>query len=110
MRVLRRLLGERVELILGRGRAWSQVEFTPSDAVAYRQGRLLTPDRAGLPEGGETVPGAWDHEHCAICWATIDAEAPEGCVSDQTCVCPRCYHAYVLPRSIDFIRESGTTG
>lgn len=53
------------------------------------------------PEEWDLVPGAWDHDHCSLCWAHVCshpdhgfAEAyfslttPDGCGS---WVCPPCF-------------------
>jgi hypothetical protein len=45
------------------------------------------------PSKFELVEGGWDHEHCSVCWAKIEAGdsywANDG--SDQVALCPACF-------------------
>ena len=60
---------------------------------------------------GRIIPGGWQHEHCAICWATIAryAETHGYWSEHDTWICESCYERYVLARSIDFMEQSKTS-
>ena len=49
----------------------------------------------------------WDHEHCGICWATIDQNENSTFMksNEDDCICMDCFHESVEVRSIDFIEE-----
>ena len=72
--------GERAELVLDESLAWSSAKW------------------------GETA----DHDHCRICWASINSEenTVHYAASPNLRVCAACYSSYVQPRSVDF-RELG---
>ncbi|MHC4562385.1 MAG: hypothetical protein ACYS8X_06390 [Planctomycetota bacterium] len=52
----------------------------------------------------ECVPGGWDHDHCSICWWTLqEAEDPEvgtgwHCEDSENWVCNECYETLLRPR------------
>ncbi|TMA33075.1 MAG: hypothetical protein E6J87_11175 [Deltaproteobacteria bacterium] len=50
-----------------------------------------------------------DHDHCRICWATINSQenAQHFAASENLRVCPRCHSSYVQRRSIDFTALGG---
>jgi hypothetical protein len=84
--------GERAEIVLDQHRGWTRTRFVPSEAQRF--------DSQGQSAG----EGIWDHEHCALCWKTIDDHSPEAYVDDQDeWLCTDCYVRFVLPRSLDFI-------
>ena len=89
--------GERCLIVLDRSRDWREFTFEPRDAIkTFHDGRK------------EEIPGGWDHEHCAICWATISQKEHHSFMksSQDDCVCPDCFRNHVEPRNIDFIREA----
>lgn len=88
--------GERAQIVLDRSLEWHETTFKPSDAIkSYPGGRK------------EVIPGGWDHEHCAICWAKISqSENPIFKKSNQDdYVCLDCYANHITPRNIDFIGD-----
>lgn len=107
--------GERAEVVLNRTATWSKTKFLARDAIEYvRDGqRLQTEATDDAPTGGRIVPGAWDHEHCAVCWFTISSEM-SGWVSyafpahrrvaNDEWVCLECYEKYVKPGSLAFVQ------
>lgn len=102
--------GERAELVLGFNRSWAERRFEPGDAVRYPSGAgyvLVRASNHTSPPGSDNVKGAWDHEHCEICWAKISPQTdPIGVFSEPDhWVCRECYAKYVVPRSLDFIGE-----
>lgn len=106
--------GERVALVLDTSRNWNKELFKPQDAVAYRSGDKTIVIKVGQPvddipvEGeGRIIKGGWDHEHCAICWESIDEDHPNG-YKDQNneWVCENCYSNYVKPRRLGFIDDT----
>src|SRR5690606_22800672 len=55
--------GEKAIISLDRSLNWQELTFQPRDAIkTYNDGRT------------EEIPGGWDHEHCALCQATISLE------------------------------------
>jgi hypothetical protein len=99
--------GERAELVLT-DQPWQRARFEPRDAVRFTtpEGVLMTEaDRSW--EGGERVPGGWDHAHCEICTEKLGAGGqPHGFLSPpRTWVCERCYRQFVARRSLGFLRD-----
>jgi hypothetical protein len=72
--------GERAELVLDESLDWREASWSDPD----------------------------DHDHCQICWGTIDSEdARHFKVFAAVRVCPVCYSTYVKPRNIDFSKIGG---
>jgi hypothetical protein len=65
--------GERAELVLDSTRIWHLSVFRPTDSVRFEGTAGIMETRASghTPDGGVTVPGGWDHEHCFICQEKI---------------------------------------
>ncbi|UCD73827.1 MAG: hypothetical protein JSV91_08505 [Phycisphaerales bacterium] len=117
--------GERAELVLDPSPAWERRGFVPLDAIARSDGAELILKPAG-PRGAtkrrfflEEPPiqaeqqddepvarGAWDHEHCAICWETIsevEGAQHEGYANKHgDWVCIACFELYVKPKNLAF--------
>jgi len=90
---------------------WEPRAFTSGPARYFRLGKAIgwqTPD-AELLEGAVDLgirEGAWDHEHCALCNAHIDAEHPRGYIDlKENWLCPSCYDRYAVPRDLSFVTE-----
>jgi hypothetical protein len=65
-----------------------------------------TSDQAGPPNATtRIVPGGWDHEHCELCNAHIDAGNVGYCDSSEHWVCEACYARYVVPHDLAFVDE-----
>jgi hypothetical protein len=63
-------------------------------------GRILPGDEP--PADAEVVKGAWDHEHCEICWTHIRP----GHKAYYTCpsfLCKRCYKRHVEAGDLSFL-------
>jgi hypothetical protein len=100
--------GERAKLVLDPARTWRQAEFRASDAVrvpAAGGGIWIIRPAGADPQGGELLPGGWDHEHCSICWERIGGGGQAaGFVSgEDNWVCGECYGCFVAPRSLAFV-------
>jgi len=100
--------GQRAELVLDESRCWQRRLFEPSDKVRYPASSgtwMATRLSAEVPNGGQLVPGGWDHEHCAICNRKIGCGGEsEGYVSPpDTWVCKECHGCFVVPRSLAFV-------
>ena len=98
--------GDRAELVLDSSISWHRSVFAPLDAVSVTHpgGSLITKaGRTDVP--GQIVAGAWDHEHCEVCWQKIGTGGhPAGWSnSDGQWVCESCYGAYVAARSVEFV-------
>lgn len=111
---------DQLEIAQGGVEGWEQREFVPSDAVRFPAQQLrelvkeetavmpdlftsgsVTRKRVGneMPEGGTTIPGGWDHEHCALCWKTIglyDDEERNGYIRDDKWLCVECYDKFLV--------------
>lgn len=100
----------RAELVLDRSKTWVKIRFEPRDAIECRVDnmRVVTQPGAKVPEKVESpriVKGGWDHEHCNICWATIDEFRNQYAYIDQEkhWLCEDCYNNYYVPQSLHFI-------
>ncbi|MGA8154422.1 MAG: hypothetical protein WB952_25990 [Terriglobales bacterium] len=51
------------------------------------------------------VPSGWDHEHCDLCKAHIDAGKYGYCDPAQRWMCEKCYERYVVQRDLAFVDE-----
>jgi hypothetical protein len=52
-----------------------------------------------------------DHDHCALCWAKVDADRPQHASNGKgDVVCPECHERYVLPGDLGFIRPQEPGG
>ena len=73
--------GERVALVLDESLGWNASSWTDDEA----------------------------HDHCRICWSTINSEenADHLAASESLCICSGCHSSYVRPRSIDFTELGG---
>jgi hypothetical protein len=108
-----------VWMVLDADHAWSRVIFQPSDALLRRgidehgkSWRMLRP--AGLipaelaAEGwgdAELIKGAWDHEHCELCRATIDGGKVAYTDAEDHWVCTNCFEDYVANHDLSFISD-----
>ena len=85
---------------------WKRERFKPSAALVFRTPdetwvRRKEEDETAAPDA-EVVPGAWDHEHCILCWRHLCA-APEceengdkeGWTDGKMWVCEACYASYI---------------
>jgi len=89
--------GERALIVFDKKLDWHETTFQVRDAVHHRMDGTSKVD-----------PGGWDHEHCAICWATISENENRNFVKSTQghFVCLDCFRNHVEPRSIDFIEEA----
>jgi len=55
-------------------------------------------------DGVRVVERAWDHEHCVVCNARIDAQNPIGFVDKANLlICRRCHDAYAATHDLGFV-------
>jgi hypothetical protein len=56
--------------------------------------------------------GAWDHEHCELCGATVGAGGtPEGYVdAADHWLCPACFERYAARQDVSFAVNGRTDG
>ncbi|RPH54767.1 MAG: hypothetical protein EHM89_18115 [Acidobacteria bacterium] len=99
-----------IEMIVDPNHVWRWVEFVPSDAQHFLlQGhRGWTKVGQKLPENAvplEVVPSGWDHEHCDLCRAHIDADSGRGAYvdGDDRWMCETCYHRYAERHDLSFL-------
>src|SRR5262249_36049979 len=91
------------ELVEDRSRNWREQQFRPTDAVEFdhESGQRLGKAESADPAGGTIIPGGWDHEHCALCWATISpyqGHEPVGVTAGREWPCRTCFQRYIEPR------------
>ena len=101
-----------VDIILRDDGWWVPAEFTAGPAHYFRQNGVVgwAPEGGTIPEDAEDLgvrAGAWDHEHCRICFARIGLDgAPRGSVApDERWLCERCPERYAAPHDLAFIIE-----
>lgn len=123
-----------VWMVLDPSWGWEKKQFQGLDAVAEEyeakdvsvvEGRevkvwtkLEPVDRRGLsrhypasnqssPPGHESrlIPAGWDHEHCDLCKAHIDAGGFGYCDRQDRWMCEKCYGRYVARRDLSFVDE-----
>ena len=98
---------QQAQLVEDRQRRWHRADFAPSNMVLFHRGngqgsvgRRLSPGEIPSSDA-EVVNGAWDHEHCALCWKEISAAGNPGPDTHGGCTLfagPACCG----PRSIGF--------
>jgi hypothetical protein len=106
-----------VAMVLEGQAAWKRVTFQATDAVEFRDPKVLgyvaqKPVRQNdsLPEGATLVQvrkGGWDHEHCKLCWEKIGIGGAEKGYqnTENQWLCEECYTRYVVEGSLSFIYE-----
>ena len=84
---------------------WRQATWQPSDTVVCKPNELVRPyeGKGYDPDKSEFVRGGWDHDHCELCWWTLDGrDGPAhntGWVSDtDVWLCNECYARFIQPR------------
>jgi hypothetical protein len=95
---------DQVKLANDASRIWEKRAFAvqPGYSIKCQGGRLLSrlaPDET-IPEGATLEPGAWDHEHCGLCFKKITEKGgdfQEGYTDGRDWVCPECYGKYLAP-------------
>ena len=91
--------------------AWQRTAFNPSPAVVSRGGgleiwRRAAPGEVSSDDAIKVVPGAWDHEHCRICWGKIrQTEGTDGFgyFAEGNWLCDACFKQYVERQDLKFL-------
>jgi hypothetical protein len=101
-----------VAMVLASKESWSRRSFSATPARYFRMDGVTgwQPVALPLPQGAEDLgirEGAWDHEHCELCNATIGASgAAEGFVNlDDYWLCVECHARYAVPHDLSFALE-----
>jgi hypothetical protein len=91
---------DQLELARDLNRVWTEIQFRSAPALAYVRDRQTILGRAteGAPPGAVLVPQGWEHEHCALCWATISETLGNelAYVSGNNWLCSECHHRYLI--------------
>lgn len=81
------------------------LEVTVFDSYWGERAELVSNKNVEWKEMSYKAKGSWDHDHCAICWATISES--ENTVymlgDDREEVCLNCFESYIKQRSFGFI-------
>ncbi|HYM76702.1 MAG TPA: hypothetical protein VE377_12050 [Candidatus Dormibacteraeota bacterium] len=94
-----------VSIVEGREvRVWTKL--APAEG-SEGQGRHHPAKDQTLPPLRETrlVPSGWDHEHCELCKAHIDAGTFGYCDPGERWMCKKCFERYIIPRDLAFVDE-----
>jgi hypothetical protein len=94
-----------VSIVEGREiRVWTKLE--PARAGSG-QSRLYpaTDQTPPVHLGPRLVPGAWEHEHCELCNAHIDAEMFGYYDPGERWMCEDCYERYAVRHDLAFVDE-----
>ena len=98
-----------IAMITDPNRVWTEILFQATDAFARRMPdgwRELEAAGDSLPEADQVrVPGAWDHEHCNICWERIGSGDTGYNDEINYWLCPDCFEVYARPHNIGFVRD-----
>jgi hypothetical protein len=85
-----------------RDREFEQRSFSPRPALVAKEpveGHRMSKDYHGEPydvSKFDLVEGMWDHEHCSVCWFTINAgHTYWENVKRKNLLCDACYEAFL---------------
>jgi len=105
-----------VNTILDQGHNWTPVIFAATDAYersgpdpSFGSQRVAPDGRSWRPAAGEPLPGeqlvegAWNHEHCLICFTSIEAGHAAFVDDRGYWCCTDCYAQHVVPGSLGFM-------
>jgi len=94
--------------------AWTRRRFQPADEIRLHtsNGRIIS---KRLPRGaprpsGDVVQDGWDHDHCALCWATIslaEGGEPVAYSDGRDWLCTTCFAKFIAS---GFGRRLGEAG
>ena len=80
-------------------RWWSpdQLRLAKETSAPWRKASFVSRDALAHGEDGttETIPGGWDHEHCRLCWSSIDSASPDAYVLENDWLCDACHRTYI---------------
>ena len=97
-----------IALILDETHPWKQVTFIAQDGLQSRlPGWNVTRNAIrATPHPNEILlPGAWNHEHCMLCWTHIDPGDAAYADSENHWLCAECFTTYAAPHDISFVRD-----
>ena len=94
-----------VSIVDGREvKSWTKLQPVRGDDGSSRY--YPASDQAAPPNATtRIVSGGWDHEHCELWRAHIDAGNVGYCDLSEHWVCEACYARYVVPHDLAFIDE-----
>ncbi|HVG07197.1 MAG TPA: hypothetical protein VNM67_05785 [Thermoanaerobaculia bacterium] len=103
-----------IEMVLDPDHRWERRVFAaePARSFEIEGATAWQPAGAPLPEGARDLgirEGAWDHEHCDLCFAHIGASgSPEGYVdAEERWLCVECHDKYAARQDISFACPPG---
>jgi hypothetical protein len=102
-----------VAMVVEPDHVWAHTEFVAASARFFLLAGVRGWQRAdaALPDGAielEIRPGAWDHEHCEICQATVGAGGAAAGFrdTDDRWLCENCHERYVTLRDLSFLIDA----
>jgi len=94
-----------IELVKDIARTWEKKRFkvVPGFWILQDGTKVLgkLSQHEDLPEGAIIDNGAWDHEHCELCSATISEHAGhqhQGYTDGRGWLCVECHDKYIRPK------------
>jgi hypothetical protein len=98
-----------LKMVLAPVERWQRREFSAAPARYFLLDGVTgwQPADATLPDGATDLgvrPGDWNHEHCELCPAELEAaSSPEGYVDpDGRWICAHCFANYAMRNDISF--------
>ena len=93
-----------IDLVKDHSIEWKFKLFKTSSgtSVSTGGGRLVSKTKPGdeIPTEATIIEGAWDHEHCQLCFETISDQGEfqrGGYTDENSWLCSACYATYILP-------------
>jgi hypothetical protein len=94
-----------ISIVEGREvKVWTKLE--PAEGQTGQSRHYPETDQTlPLSSSARLVPSGWDHEHCELCKAHIDAGTFGYCDPRERWMCVTCYERYVMRRDLAFVDE-----
>lgn len=89
---------EQLVAMQDRTRTWTPTKFRPSAALHWGSEHGSVIRRAehseALPPDAERVEGGWDHDHCLVCYKTLN-DGADAFASNGEWMCAPCFEHFV---------------
>jgi len=108
MRLARKILVPDISVVEGQEvREWIEVKKAGNDSHLSRYYPVSPEGRTILPYAGPDgiIKGGWDHEHCELCNAHIEADTYGYLDLGEHWVCVGCYERFVMNHDLSFMNS-----